>query len=237
MNDLFVQFGVQAGGGPAFLKRTRSAVGQLQTRTAVGATGNQRQQRHRTCNCSTSFMIVRSGGTCDWRTETRCDNFGYISNGPNCNRDAIRCDSYCSSTSNAGQCIYHGYHDDGSQMMGHLCCAVPATVISSSSCNWSGWSGYYNVDSCSPSYPGCSSGAQQRECQTISVCNFGAFSSWTNVQSCTPANPSCSNGAIQRECQTIDVWSEWTEWEEAETCTPQSPELTSGAIQIECQAI
>ena len=237
-SSIFVKYGLKSGGGAPFLRRIRNAFEQLETRTRTGATGSQRQQQHRTCNCSSSLMIVRSGGTCNWRTQQQCHNFGWISRGPNCNNSTIWCDSGCSSTSHAGQCIYNGIDDDGEQMMGHLCCAVSATVNSISSCSWSGWSGYYNVSSCSPASPGCSNGAQQRQCRTVSVCNFGAYTSWSNVSSCSAVSPSCSNGALQRECQTVYSFREqdWSSFEEAETCTPSNPSASAGAVQVECIA-
>ena len=45
MGSIFIRYGLKSGGGAPFLRRTRNAFGQLQTRTRTGSTFNQQQRR------------------------------------------------------------------------------------------------------------------------------------------------------------------------------------------------
>jgi hypothetical protein len=45
-SSIFVTYGLKSGGGPAFLKRTREAVSQLQTRTRVSSATFQLQRQY-----------------------------------------------------------------------------------------------------------------------------------------------------------------------------------------------
>ncbi len=268
MNDLFIQFGVQAGGGPAFLRRERTAVGQLQTRTRTSYTYSQLQTRTRTCSCSSVtgphsndiYGVFESGSyQCYPRTYYNCSGQVVWSDCPgscdpgdggfNCQFNSshvyVTCGPLTTFTYNECVTSETGFYYSGScssfdetwrcdsnyQLLARQC-----TNTTSTSCDWSGWSGYSNTGSCSTTYPGCSNGAVQRECRTVTLCAWNAYTAWSNTTSCTPATPTCptSGTATERNCQTVYSWGNWTAYEEVDICNPQSPALGAGAVEVEC---
>jgi hypothetical protein len=233
MNNILINYGVRAGGGPAFLKRTRTAVGQLQTRTRTGFTYSQQQTRTRTGSQSCSSTLSYTYPCCcyDW------SRWGLAGDCP---------PSY--SNAPLGQCpgssenwmvgTYQAcWYTTAYYCERQLCYVEGVYSTSCGTCTWSGFTGWYNVSSCSASYPGCSNGALYRECQTITACAWNAYSAWSNVTSCSAVAPACSNGAFQRDCQTVYSWGDWSAYEEADICVPQSPTPSAGAVEIECVAI
>lgn len=238
MGSLFINYGVKAGGGPPFLKRTRSAYAQIQTRTRSGSSFSQRQRQDGTCSC------VASG---PWRyyyyyTVSCCDfNYGGY---PQCRELGVP-DTYRES-----QCWINSiwepsnfpahipYLNHYNTSCGSSYCSWPISVVLYSdqpqSCS-SSYGGWYNVSSCSSDTQCAWTRSGLRNCRTVTGCNWGGWSGWSNVSSCSPSSSCSSNGG--RECQTIYLWNAWSEWEEAETCTPQTPNASNGAIQIECQAV
>lgn len=226
MGSIFIGYGTKAAGGPAFLKRTRSAESQLQTRTATATSTSQLQTRTRSASITVSSINrweLYYLNYCGFYTVyDSCDNYLFAQTSAGW-WETLTCAGY-----NIYTCGYAGCNDSLCEMV------LKPYGVAVSSCNWSGWSGWSNTSSCSTSYPGCSTGAVQRECQTLTSCSFGAFTEWSNVSSCTPASPACTNGAVQRECQTVYNWGEWSAYEEVDVCTSQSPALGAGAVEIEC---
>ena len=233
MGSLFINYGVKAGGGPPFLKRSRTAVSQLQTRTRTGTSSSQLQKRQRYCGGSrvTNYVWgiawVNECYDNGSRYVDRC-NFGRSCGGGgysgNCYEpDNYLCDIFGCSGAYEGCMAYRDCYPE-----------------SSYSCSWGGFSGWANVTSCSPSNGACFSNccscsfSPNVQCRTLTTCNWGNYSAWSNVSSCTPSSPTCGT---ERQCQTIYQWNDWSEWEEAEVCVSQSPALGAGAVEIECQAI
>jgi hypothetical protein len=77
-SSIFITYGLKSGGGVPFLRRTRNAFGQLQTRTRTGTTSSF------SCNCGTAVTNAicayysLSGWTCRRSpTNNSCDYFGY----------------------------------------------------------------------------------------------------------------------------------------------------------------
>jgi len=240
-SSLFVKYGVKAGAGPAFLKRQRSAVEQPQTRTRTGSTSNQLQTRTRTCSCSTTCYYWYDIGSYAGSSQgAYCSNFGsnnYVcgdSRIVSCSWNGCTTVSSCiTSSSHPGTCLLEPNYNFGAYDTCYIMYAYGPSSYSSG-CNWGGWSGWSNTSSCSNSYPGCSPGAVQRECQTATVCNWSAYTAWSNVASCSPTTPACTNGALERQCQTIYSWGNWSAYEEVDICVPQTPALGAGAVEIEC---
>lgn len=212
MNNLglFFQFGIRMQGGPAFLKRTRSAQPQLQTRTSTATTGNQLQTRTRSKSTSTTNDL--RGYLCYYESE---GYFGYWqSNG--------------TLTCHPGVCNQYGYYCTNFGFFscnnsGNIGCLEYQCRCQTSYGAYGAWS---NTTSCSPS--------DTRQCQTISICVFGDFTGWSNTSSCTPSSPACTTGAVKRECQTIFNWGSFSAYEEVDICVPQTPALGAGAVEIEC---
>jgi len=153
-SSIFVTYGLKSGGGAPFLRRTRNAFGQLQSRTRTGATSSQRQTRTRTCSCSTSTSRVWNATAFIGCGATPYDY----------------CFTSCPSTSSFSYCKEDFIPACGGEGIYDARCEN----VTSSSCNWGGYSGWSNVSSCTTSSPGCTNGALQRQCQTVSVCGFGA---------------------------------------------------------------
>lgn len=234
MGSIFIRYGVKSGGGAPFLRRTRNAFGQLQARTRTGGNSTQRQQRTRSCSCTSNFYIERSGGTCDGNTQRRCDTW-YVGGG--CTASRPWCGTQCNNSSGSSVCITSGTMDDGYWQAGHLCCEVSASVNSHNSCNWGGFSGWSSSPSCSATSQPCNAnGKITRECRNATVCSFGSFTSWSNTSTCSAATPNCSSGAVIRECQTLYSFREedWSSFEEAEICVSSSLAAALGAVQVEC---
>ncbi len=55
-SSIFVKYGLKSGGGAPFLRRTRNAFGQLQTRTRTGTSTSQLQRRTRSCVNSGCYL-------------------------------------------------------------------------------------------------------------------------------------------------------------------------------------
>ena len=244
MGSVFINYGVKAGGGPPFLKRTRTAYGQIQTRTRSGSSYSQRQRQDGTCSCVatgpfkyyiwSTISCSQSGYQCDW----------YYGN-PVCGTLPVP-NSYVE-----GECCYSpldysatwsaGWPSYGLSIYDAGCYSYSSWPIHIAyysnrpeSCSGS-YGGWYNVSSCNPDTNCAYNGRGLRNCRTLTGCNWGGWSGWSNVSSCSPSSNCSSNGG--RECQTIYLWNAWSAWEEAETCTPQTPNAANGAVQIECQAI
>jgi hypothetical protein len=264
MNDLFIQFGVQAGGGPAFLKRTRTAYSynQLQRQNSSGVTYSQLQRRDGTgqnftneyyaFQCQqlypTYFISYTYGTGCtvnpfaygcgysDYGPWGICDQFYRSTNATTChNAPNNRFQVYCGSPSDVGKVRYeHKYQGTNCA----FCCEYHEEVCqfySFADCTIN-WGGWYNVGSCSTVSPGCTTGAQYVGCQTVTLCYWNVTQSWYNVTSCSASTPSCTNGASRIECRTLTLydWNPWSEYEEVDICVPQSPAAGAGAVQIEC---
>jgi hypothetical protein len=244
MNDLFIQFGVQAGGGPAFLKRTRTAYSynQLQRQNSSGVTYSQLQRRDGTgftytdSGCEflcTDYYPIYNGfsyapGDCNAGTWDGQNPFGYGCSWSQYGYAA--CDKlYWSSRASQCQAL-----NDGSQFTGcsngavrqsysyqggqcAFCCEYKREVGSTYSrpeCGIS-WGGWYNVGSCSTVSPSCSNGATYVGCQTATLCYWNVTQSWYNVTSCSASTPSCTNGASRVECRTLTLY-DWNPWSEYE---------------------
>lgn len=214
---LFMQFGIRAAGGPAFLKRTREAVGQLQTRTSVAALVNQLETRTRSVSTTATAVF-------DYSCYDYSGNYGWF--GPN-NGSSPTCNtSLCNS--NTWLCedisFLYGYCLPNSYWACYWWDCRCSTTVGA----WSAWSA---TTSCTTQY---TSGYVTRECRTVQVCQFGEFSEWSDTATCTVSTPACSAGATKVECQTVYNWGEWSAYEEVDVCTSQSPALGAGAVEIEC---
>jgi hypothetical protein len=103
MSSIYVKYGIRAGGAPPFLRRTRTAVGQLQTRTRTGGNYTQRQRRTSTCQsynydvkywqstgavviatCYANFFTVVDLHGADDYEGGNCDSEGSYGVGPVC---------------------------------------------------------------------------------------------------------------------------------------------------------
>lgn len=231
-SSLFVKYGAKAGAGPAFLKRTRSAVAQEQARTRTGTTSNQLQTRTRSGSqsCSSTLQYTYPcccGGERNWGVASDCPVDYWNARLGQCpgssDNSMPNSYQYCWDISSTGfYCIRRS------------CWVTGVYSTSCGSCTWGSYTAWTNTTSCSVSSPGCSNGAVQRQCQTITVCNWGEYGEWSDVSSCTPSSPECSNGAVETQCQTVYNWGEWSAYEEADICTPQTSALGAGAVEIEC---
>jgi hypothetical protein len=225
-SSLFVKYGVKAGGGPAFLKRTRTAFGQLQTRTRNGTSFNQLQTRTRTClyqQTPVQWRLVRHIGCMS------SNRFGY----PACPSPG----GWCSDGTRLAACATSyspacdGDPDGHVAIQDFVCDSTPFYA-------YGGFSGWSATGSCSATCPACwhssTVGRICRECRTATVCNWNNYTGWSNVSSCTVSSPGCPN--TQTQCQTIYSFREqdWSEYEETDICTPQNPNPSAGALQIEC---
>lgn len=210
MGSLFVNYGIKAGGSSYVWEDwsaynpvssgTAVTVGdpvegaqevEVQTRTRTGSTYSQRQTRTRTCNCSNQQVYGSYLAYSDW-------GYGCPYGGCSCCPSCwdFYCwsgwcgpDITCGCSCDYGTVTYYWYE----YAMGWSTQYV---------CNWSGYTGWSNVSSCSASSPGCNNGAVQRQCQTVTLCSWGNWTSWSNTSSCTATAPTCTNGATQRECQS-----------------------------------
>lgn len=231
MGSIFITYGAKAGGAPPFLKRSRSAVGQLQARTRTGSTYNQIQTRTRQGSQSCSSVLQYTYPCCCGSER----NWGVASDCPVDYWNARLGQCPGSSDNSVPDSYQYCWDTNAFYCFRRSCWVTGVYSTSCSACTWGGWSGWSNTSSCSTSYPGCSNGATQRECQTLTICNWSAYSEWSDTSSCNSSSPACSNGAVETQCQIVYNWGEWSAWEESETCAAQSPEASNGAIQIECQ--
>lgn len=240
-SSLFIKYGVKAGGGAAFLKRTREAVPQPQARTRTGTTSSQVQQRTRTGSVTTTTVVTGSYRVQSCYQSGFSNNYGsYSACAANCSQWGCQSADPYACANQFRRCVDQSQTTsvtcDGSGQYTTWQCYWYSqdTYSTTTSCNFSGWSAWSNVSSCSPTSPGCSNGAVQRECQTLTLCDWSSYSDWSDVSSCTPSSPACSNGAVETQCQTVYNWGDWSAYEEADICVTQSPELGEGAIQTEC---
>ncbi len=261
MNDLFIQYGVQAAGGPAFLKRTRTAYSysQVQRQNSSGVTYSQLQRRDGTgvtYNVSGCDWVIQSqeplysGPGTAYAATPLCDSIGnpLFPGYPPCDKlfwtsRRDQCNARGSSSNYPwGTCTNNAtrwYYNYGTYVECSNCCFYitdRGQTYSYTECgvNWGGW---YNVSSCSANYPACSNGAPGfRECRTTTLCYWNVTQSWYNVTSCSASTPSCTNGASRVECRTLTLydWNPWSAYEEVDICVPQSPAAGPGAVQIEC---
>jgi hypothetical protein len=176
MNNLglFFQFGIRMQGGPAFLKRTRTAFGQLQTRTRT-VTGTF------TCNCGWSCNVQCGGGPCTTFCSGGNSSYGSSTCGPG-NQNEIRL--VC------GQNWWEvcGYADCGS---GQWYCSYQ--ICNCSTCtSYSDWSAWSNTSSCTPS--------ATRQCQTVYSFREEDWSAYEEVDVCVVASPTAALNAVQVEC-------------------------------------
>ena len=255
MNNILINYGVRAGGGPAFLKRTRTAYSynQLQRQNSSGVTYSQRQQRNGTgytyvsdvCYFSCTEEPQYSGPGTSYTTSSYCTN----TLGNQIWPAYPPCDTHYNQN-NANDCYFrprvfrtcgngvHQYYYEYGGAYCSWCCVYYdcyGTAYSETVCDIS-WGGWYNVSSCNTVSPSCSSGAQYVGCQTVTLCYWNVTQSWYNVTSCSASTPSCTNGASRIECRNLTLydWNAWSEYEEVDICVPQSPAAGSGAVQIEC---
>lgn len=201
---------------------------QVQTRTRTGYTYSQLQTRTRTCSCTSQSGIHRNDVYGLFVNETY---MAYRRRYYNCSGVEIYSDisSFCNEYNSCPSgnyliCSYEqfstnecqvqyssGYYYNPSCSPDNLfynCNTSYTTLIeiqcantTTTSCNWSGYTGWSNTSSCSTSSPGCSNGAVQRQCRTVTLCAWNAYSEWSDVSSCTESTPACSNGALERRCQ------------------------------------
>jgi hypothetical protein len=232
-SSIFVTYGLKSGGGPAFLRRTRNAFGQLQTRTRTGSNVQQQQARDTPCiNRFWAFGFI-GGLVCgSWGPE------------PNYNGSTSQ---YSSIENNTFSCSTH-HRNNSYNWTTTSCYSICNTQFCyrQMQCSWRGTvgtqGGWYNTGSCSTISQNCSleaSTISQLQCQTVTQCQFPAFPpTWTNVTSCDPVTPSCTVGGVQRQCQTVFSFREedWSAFEEADECTPSNPTPTEGAVAVECMA-
>jgi len=167
---LFFQFGIRAAGGPAFLRRQRSAVSQLQTRT-------------RTCNCTSSSTLVV---TTDCWGLCRSNHLPRICGSP-CTfppSQTVTCTSCC------GGCGCSSFFVRGANCLSVTSCSYGAfgAFTNTTSCS-----------PANPTCSGSSgSGNISRECQTIF--DWGPFTPYEEVDICVPQTPALGAGAVQIQC-------------------------------------
>jgi hypothetical protein len=214
MNNLglFFQFGIRMQGGPAFLKRIREAVSQLQSRTSSASLVNQLQTRTR--SISTTFTNRNDGYVCPGITTE--GYYGYWAGGNlNCNSSTCNQSGY--------YCTDFGFTDCRAEYGSYIKCLEYRCICNTSYSAYGEWT---NTTSCTPS--------DTRQCQTIQVYQFGPFTPFADVSSCTPSSPPAGAGAVITECQTLYNWGSFSAYEEVDICVPQTPALGAGAIEIEC---
>lgn len=224
MGSVFITYGAKAGGGPAFLRRSRTAFGQLQTRTRTASAFNQLQTRTRTCSNISQPMVWYYGSPQCGVSQAVAD----VNNYQSCGYVGSQCFS-----ANAGNSCYESWSAAcGNGTVWAVYCSEPTRR------DWGPFTGWSAAASCSANpWQGCwSIGNVQRECQTATVCNWSAYTAWSNVASCSPATPACTNGAFERRCQTIHTFrdQDWSAYEEVDICVSQNPTAGPGALQIEC---
>ena len=78
-SSIFIKYGIKSGGAAPFLRRTRNAFGQLQTRTRTAFVGNQLQARTNPCIVSSYSTTCRVNA---WPSVFDCSTIscGYSSN-------------------------------------------------------------------------------------------------------------------------------------------------------------
>jgi hypothetical protein len=133
MNNLglFFQFGIRMQGGPAFLKRTRTPFGQLQTRLRSGTSAQQ-------CFYSSSIFTIESSNR---TTNCTVSDGGSFTFG-NCNNASVaRC------------CIVN------TPGVNWACFNFPRQF--QTVCNWGAFSAWTNTSSCTPTSTCGSNGNRQ----------------------------------------------------------------------------
>jgi hypothetical protein len=170
-SSIFVKYGLKSGGGPSFLKRTRTAFGQLQTRVRSGSTGTQ---------CYWSFTGNDEPGfntTRDCCGSSPCD----------CNSAPMSFAACCVQLSfpsiNNGQPFWNcnNWFKDFQTV-----------------CNFGAFSDWTNTSSCTPTSTCGSNG--NRQCQTFYSFREQDWSAYEEVDVCVVANPTAALNAVQVEC-------------------------------------
>jgi hypothetical protein len=261
---LFMQFGVRAAGGPAFLRRERTAFSyiQRQRQDSTGQNFSQLQQRNGTgftftdtgfewvCN---DYYPVYDGITYQYGTGCTSNPFCYGCGYNNCSGWGI-CDQFyrsanattcqnkgnnifsisCNQPSHVGNIRFQHSYQGSSCA---YCCEYIADRCQSYSRQACGinWGDWFNVSTCSAN-TSCSNGSSNRECRTLTGCNFNITQPFYNVASCTVSTPTCTTGAARIECRDVTMydWNPFSPYEEVDVCVPQSPAPGPGAVQIEC---
>jgi hypothetical protein len=165
-SSLFVKYGVKAGGGPAFLKRTRTAVGQLQTRTRTGFNFNQPQQRNANkCLPSGVSRCRDCWRWTDWFNVGSCSAGGYSFCNPTTRNDPGGWPRECRTIQSCGWNAYSGWSNVSSCSPSTPACSQGALERQCQTIyNWGAWSAYEETDICTPQSPNPSAGAVQIEC-------------------------------------------------------------------------
>ena len=166
MGSVFINYGVKAGGGPAFLKRQRSSVGQLQTRTRTGENYSQVQRRKaNACNRNGDSRCRTCWGYPGWSNVSSCSAGGYSFCNNTTFRDPGGWPVQCRTVTLCRFTAFSGWSNTGSCSSATPACAPGAlnrecrTVYS-----WGAWSAYQEVDVCTPTNPSLGAGAVQVEC-------------------------------------------------------------------------
>jgi hypothetical protein len=180
MNNLglFFQFGIRMQGGPAFLKRTRTPFGQLQTRLRSGSTFTG-------CYWAYAGTMEAVFGYNDFEfAGAYCSEIHLVYD---CNSPYIPAGSYrsCSSSvyCDTARCYYTN---------------VGYQKISYVGCNWGAFSAWTNTSSCTPTSTCGSNG--NRQCQTIYSFREQDWSAYEEVDVCVVASPIAALNAVQVEC-------------------------------------
>lgn len=232
---LFIQFGVRAAGGPAFLKRTRTAFAytQRQRQNSTGATFSQLQRRD-----GTGFTYTDSGF--HWVCNQRYPYYSGFNYAPgDCNAGTwngvnpagygcgwtdygfAACDKFYWS-SKAAQC-----HNLPNNLFSVNC--WQSSHVGNIRYNYS-YQGYQCAFCCE---------YHEEICQYYSnnVCGIN-WGGWYAVGSCS-ANYSCFNGSSNIDCQTVSGcnWNVTQSWYNVASCSPSTPACTNGASRIECRDV
>ena len=170
---LFFQFGIRMQGGPAFLKRTRTSFGQLQTRTRT----------------QTGTVICNCGFVCKLPTTAWACYNGIVNNGTVCNSNNVNALNWvCVPGNYSYKC--NGCHCSNCWTGEYLC---SPTICQCGTCPvYSAWSAWSDTSSCTPS--------TTRECQTIYSFREQDWLAYEEVDVCTPQSPTAALNALQIEC-------------------------------------
>jgi hypothetical protein len=174
-SSIFVTYGLKSGGGPSFLRRTRTAFGQPETRTrsCVGTPQNYQliQGGHRACHSQTPYAMC--GSSCTPGSS------------------ASGCIVYYRSLGGHGTCPFQ-------QPWGIFNTSCSPTSTSFAYGSFSGWS---NTSSCTPASPTCNSnGVINRECRTIYSFREEDWSAYEEADVCNSQTPTAALNALQIEC-------------------------------------
>jgi hypothetical protein len=178
-SSIFVKYGLKSGGGPSFLRRTRTVFGQLQTRVRSGST-------FEACNWQYHNTVLgHYGYTDDTFKPAACTQndlnfvYGCVSwpNGKKviCQVNLINCDT--------SRCYYNNAVYRTNKFI---------------ACNFGAFSDWTNTSSCDPTSTCASNG--NRQCQTIYSFREQDWSSYEEVDVCVVASPIAALNAVQVEC-------------------------------------